>query len=138
MVTEDREHRLRVLIIDDEPSIRRLVSIVLEDEGYAPLAVASAPEGLAHIASSPPDLVLLDLMMPEMDGEEALRCLRLLPGGSEIPVVIMSAAVTLAHSIAGVQGVLDKPFDLAELLVAVERATNPGREAGQHGLMRGR
>ncbi len=139
IVAEAQPPRLPVLVIDDEPAIRRLVTLVLEEEGYAPVAAASAVEGLAVVAEHRPALVLLDLMMPELDGRETLRRIRALPGGDTIPVVIMSAALALAKTIDGVQGIIEKPFDLAALVLAVERTIGRNEsEAAERTLMRGR
>jgi CheY-like chemotaxis protein len=113
-----------VLVIDDEPAIRRLIVHALEEEGYAAIGTASGSAGLAQAAEAMPSMVLLDLMMPEMDGEETLRHLRELPGGAELPVVLITAAFTIANEVKGVQGVLLKPFDIDDLLDAVERFTS--------------
>ncbi|MFM9108071.1 MAG: response regulator [Chloroflexota bacterium] len=115
---------LRVLVIDDEASIRRLVSLVLAEEGYAPISAASGAEGLELAAADAPALVLLDVMMPDLDGVETLRRLRLLPGLDAVPVIMMTAAVSLARDIAGAQDVLSKPFDIARLLLTVETAVS--------------
>ncbi len=105
-----------VLVVDDEPSIRDLIVVVLEEEGYRALAASSGVFALHLVATEQPDLVLLDMMMPKMDGRETLRRLRLLPEWQNTPVVVMSAAVTAANVGDGVAAFIAKPFDLGALL----------------------
>ena len=81
----------RVLIIDDEPDIVTYLKLLLEENGYAADAAASAEEGLALVAERPPDLILLDIMMPRMTGLAFYRELKQMPGFAHIPAVIVSA-----------------------------------------------
>ncbi|MBA3414348.1 MAG: response regulator [Chloroflexia bacterium] len=108
-----------VLVVDDEPSIRDLIVVVLEEEGYRALAAGSGVFALHLVATEQPDLVLLDMMMPQMDGRETLRRLRQLPEGQTTPVVVMSAAVTAANVGDGVAAFIGKPFDLGALLETI-------------------
>ena len=106
----------RILVVDDEAPIRNLVATVLEDEGYLVDTAPSAFDALQRIDRVRPDLILLDVMMPGMDGLELLARLRTEPKHARIPVVIMSAAYTRKDVVAGADALLPKPFDLAELL----------------------
>jgi len=97
-----------ILIVDDEPIIRQLFQKVLEHDGHTIITAGNGREGLEAMRQQVPDLILLDLMMPLMDGISFLRLLRRHPEWSEIPVVVMSAMAD-KHNIsnAGSLGVRD-------------------------------
>jgi excisionase family DNA binding protein len=112
-----------VLLVDDDERVRELVRVTLEFEGYSVEEAAGAEEGMAAIEQRRPDLILLDVMMPHVDGWEMLRRIQERHGVGAIPVVMFSGkagedAVERAAS-RGAQGFVGKPFDLQEL---VERA----------------
>lgn len=107
---------LRVLYVDDEADIRAIVEFALEDEDDFEIAVcASGPEALARVADYRPDLILLDVMMPGMDGPGTLRALRQQAGFEKTPVAFMTAKVqpreVAALKAMGATGVIAKPFD---------------------------
>ncbi len=115
-----------VLVVDDEPDIRRLVGDALQLEGYRVRTAGDGREALQRVAEEPPDLILLDLMMPVMDGRQFCRMLTHTPrrGDHErIPIILLSADRHLREQAAelGVAGYLPKPFDLDDLLAAVQR-----------------
>jgi two-component system, chemotaxis family, chemotaxis protein CheY len=112
----------RVLVVDDEEPIRLVVSAILEEEGYL-VEVGTNGEALAMAATQPPDLVLLDIMMPVMDGPEVRRHLLEDPRTADIPVVVMTAAGDAAGWARrlGAAGALAKPFDMDQLIDLVER-----------------
>lgn len=117
-----------VLVVDDEEPIRVVVSTILEEEGYQ-VRAASDGEALRLAAQQPPDLVLLDIMMPVMDGPEVRRKLLQDPATAEVPVVIMTAAgdaAGWARKLNAV-GALQKPFDLDQLIHAVEQVVGRAR-----------
>ena len=109
-----------VLLVDDDPKVRELVRINLEFEGYTVREAGDANEGLAAIDEAKPDLVLLDVMMPHVDGWEMLRRMQERYGVGSIPVVMFSGkADQQAEEQAtsrGAQGFVGKPFDLQELV----------------------
>jgi excisionase family DNA binding protein len=108
-----------VLIVDDDERVREYVRVNLEMEGYAVREAGSAPEGLAVLDEVSPDLVLLDVMMPEMDGWEMLRRVQERHGVGAIPVVMFSGKVGEGAEEAtarGAQGFLGKPFDPQQLI----------------------
>jgi two-component system KDP operon response regulator KdpE len=113
----------RVLIIDDELAIRRLLARTLEASGYTVLLAETAAEGLRQAGMERPDLVILDLGLPDLDG---LRVLKELRTWSELPVLILSVRsgeediVTCLH--AGADDYLIKPFGSGELLARVQTA----------------
>ena len=105
------------LIIDDEVQIRRLLSIVLEDEGYRVLEAESGRQGLSDVALRRPDVVLLDLGLPDIDGMDLLKRLR---EWSRVPVLILSVRGGPEDKVAamdsGADDYVTKPFDSGELL----------------------
>jgi len=109
-----------VLVVDDDPDIRRIAALSLERiGGYRVVLAACGEDALALAARDTPDLVLLDVSMPAMDGPETLRALRAVPGLDRVPVVFFTATssdVEVARLLAlGAAGVIAKPFDVAEL-----------------------
>jgi excisionase family DNA binding protein len=109
-----------VLIVDDDPGVRQVVRANLEAEGYSVREAGSADEGLASLEEEPPDLLLLDVMMPEVDGWEMLRRVQERFGLGAIPVLVFSGTVeerAVADAAArGARGFLGKPFDLQQLI----------------------
>src|SRR6266496_6390569 len=109
-----------VLLVDDDDSVRELVRVNLEFEGYAVREAGSAAEGLEAIEEAKPDLVLLDVMMPQVDGWEMLREIQERYGVGAIPVVMFSGKVDehlrLQAASSGAQGFVGKPFDLQQLI----------------------
>jgi two-component system chemotaxis response regulator CheY len=114
-------HGTAILVVDDDPAIRTTVSEILELEGYPVTTASNGMEALEAVERDNPSLVLLDMRMPVLDGWGFARALR--QRGMMMPILVMTAAQsarTWAEEI-GAQGYLAKPFDLAELLNAVER-----------------
>ena len=107
---------MKVLLVDDEEDIRKIGRLSLEAVGkFQTVVAATAAEALALAAAEHPDLILMDMMMPGMDGLAALAALRRVPTMKAIPVVFMTARVQridIAHYLsAGAIGVIGKPFD---------------------------
>lgn len=117
-----------VLLVDDDDRVRELVRVTLELEGYSVREASSAEEGLAAIAERRPDLILLDVMMPHVDGWEMLRRIQEQYGPGAIPVVMFSGKVDEESrreaTSRGASGFVGKPFDL-EQLVAQTKAVAP-------------
>lgn len=113
---------MRVLVVDDEPDLRALYSINLEDAGHEVLTASNGAEGLGVVQRDHPDVVLLDLTMPVMDGYEFLQRLRKMPDRQETPAIVVSAVATGGYSRKlGASCFMSKPFDAEELVNAVER-----------------
>ncbi|EQD45260.1 two component transcriptional regulator, winged helix family, partial [mine drainage metagenome] len=119
----DMSGAARILVIDDEPQIHRFLRPALEAAGFAVTRAETAAEGLRLIAAQAPDLVLLDLGLPDLDGQEVLRRLR---GFSAVPVIVLSAREREAEKIAaldnGADDYVEKPFALGELLARARAA----------------
>jgi excisionase family DNA binding protein len=108
-----------VLIVDDDPRIREFVRVNLEMDGYVVREAGNAEEGLAALEEQPPDLILLDVMMPGVDGWEMLRRMQERHGMGSIPVIMFSGQVESSDDDAqarGAQGFLGKPFNPQDLI----------------------
>ena len=110
----------RILVVDDEPTIRGLVRDVLEEEGHEVLLAEDGFAALRMVEAHDPDCVVLDVMMPGMDGHAVLSRIRQLDGGPVLPVVMLTAAADDANAwqawTGGVDYFLAKPCDPSELL----------------------
>lgn len=117
-----------ILVVDDEPAILESIVEVLRDEGYVVEAARNGRAAIAQFERTAPDLVLMDVMMPGMDGRAAYLAMRSHPRGQDIPVVLMSAAADPARLDPGVTAFLPKPFDLDQLLDLVARLLDNGAQ----------
>jgi DNA-binding response OmpR family regulator len=110
----------KILIVDDEDDILQFLELVLREKGYEVVTAAGGQEALTRAQMDKPDLVLLDIMMPQMDGWEVLKLLRVDDETSHIPVAMLSARTEAKDRVQGLQeGAVDyicKPFALQELL----------------------
>ncbi len=121
-----------ILVVDDEYAIADILVDVLGDEGYRVLSAANGKEGLARLeAESQVDLLILDAMMPVLDGKSTLQRLRADARYQALPVLLMSAAASIADELAAlpdckVSAFLHKPFALDRLLSLVQQLIGPG------------
>src|SRR5215472_12522683 len=113
-----------ILIVDDEPNNVDLLEQELEGLGYSTRSAANGAEALAMVKASPPDLILLDVMMPVMDGFEACRILKDSDATRFIPVIIITALGAIEDRVKGIKAGADdfltKPVDERELLARIE------------------
>lgn len=111
----------RILVVDDERDVRSLVCHILTDQGYEVEQAVDGRDALAKIQASAPDLVVLDLMMPELDGWQVLRELQTF---ANRPRVVVLSAFGDAKGVteAGAVGFLPKPFRFAQLVDTCQRA----------------
>ena len=113
----------RILVVDDDPDILQFVRLNLELDGFEVDLAGGGREALELAAAAPPDLMLLDVMMPEIDGLTVLRRLRSDPGTSSIPVIILTARSLAEDRVKGLDlgadDYITKPFDLEELIARV-------------------
>jgi DNA-binding response OmpR family regulator/anti-sigma regulatory factor (Ser/Thr protein kinase) len=121
----------RILVVDDLPAAREVLAELLQPEGYVLQFAASGAEALRLALESPPDVILLDVMMPDMDGYEVCQRLRAAPQLAEVPILFLSALIDresrLRGFAAGADDFLAKPFDRAELRVRLRNITRLNR-----------
>jgi diguanylate cyclase (GGDEF)-like protein len=112
-----------VLVVDDEPQNRKLLEVMLQREGHLTVAAANGEEALTVIAQSPPDLILLDIKLPGMDGYQVAEALKSNPQTSNIPIIAVTVLVDrnarMAALKAGVEELVTKPIDPNELSLRV-------------------
>src|ERR1041385_7937687 len=113
----------RILVVDDEPMVRETLGQMLSDEGYVVDMAVDGEEALACVKAARPDVILLDLMMPGMNGRQFLQALRDDAAYASVPVLIMTAVHGLEISATlGASDVVEKPFNVDELLNKVALA----------------
>ncbi len=124
MSNQRKGHQGDILIVDDTPQNLRLLSQMLTKQGYQIRAALNGPRALAAVQATPPDLILLDIMMPEMDGYEVCKRLKADEHTCNIPILFISALNETEDKVKGfAAGALDyitKPFQLEEVLARVE------------------
>jgi len=124
----------KILVVDDERHIVRLVQVNLERQGYQVVSAFDGREALKKVESERPDLIVLDVMMPHMDGFEVLKRLKSDDKTKDIPVVMLTAKAQDADVFrgwaSGVDCYLTKPFNPIELLTFVKRIFESYDEAG--------
>jgi two-component system, OmpR family, KDP operon response regulator KdpE len=124
----------RILVIDDEESIRRFLRLALSSQTYHIIEASSGKEGIASAATQKPDVIILDLGLPDMDGVQVTRSIR---DWTQIPIIILSVRGSEKDKIAaldaGADDYLTKPFGIGELLArlraALRRVNQPINEA---------
>jgi two-component system response regulator VicR len=117
---------MKIVYIEDKPEMIDLVKLILAKKGYEVTGAKDGRSGLQSIERVKPDLVLLDLMMPDMDGWEVFRSMKANPSMEQIPVIILTARAqsidkVLGLHIAKVDDYITKPFGPNELLSSIER-----------------
>jgi DNA-binding response OmpR family regulator len=124
----------KILAVDDEPSIVKLVSTALTMRGYEVVTAYDGQDALDKVALEKPDLIVLDIMMPKMDGREVARRLSKDPRTAKIPIVFLSAIGDLDSQLNTLEELKDveyltKPFDVKELGDYVEAMLDPAKRA---------
>ena len=116
---------MRILVVEDEKHLNRIISEALEDEGYSVDSCFNGLDGLEYASGAAYDVIILDIMMPKMDGLEMVRRLRL--QGSATPVLFLTARDSVADRVKGLESggdyYLVKPFDFKELMAVVRVMT---------------
>lgn len=133
-MSEQPEARRLVVCIEDEPAMIDLVTLILKNRGYEVLGALGGKEGLAIVEREKPDVVLLDLMMPDMNGWDVYQQMKADEALANIPVIVVTAKAqnidkVLGLHIAKVQDYITKPFSPAELLKSISRVLEAAEEA---------
>jgi len=129
--TPKPESKLRVLVVDDEPRITRFVRLSLTSQGFEVLVASSGEEGLRMAAAEKPDLMILDIFMPGIDGFGVLQKLRASEenNGSHLPVIVFSARASVAEEATrlGATDFISKPFVPEEMAEKIRAAIKVNR-----------
>jgi two-component system nitrogen regulation response regulator NtrX len=130
--------RASVLVVDDERAIRESLRMILEFEGYRVDEAASGPQALAKVADRPPDAMLLDIKMPEMDGLELLKALR--ERGYDMPVLMISGHADVQTAVEatrrGAYDFFEKPLQRERVLVSLRNAVDSFRLLAENSVLR--
>lgn len=132
----------RILIIEDEPDVAEMLDFFLSESGYRVHIAAFGLQGLSAARQRNPDLILLDTILPDIDGYSICRELRAMPATAHIPIIFLTRHAENPHKLAalemGADDFIAKPFDLTELLLrirnAIQRVQRPARSARPGGL----
>ncbi len=133
----------KILIIEDETTLAETLAENLTDEGYEVLTAADGESGLALVRAEHPDLIVLDIMLPVLDGLSVCRMIRKDPSIAHIPIIMLTARGTEVDKIVGLESGADdyivKPFGLGELLARIRAVMrrSPGRTSVQDELVSG-
>jgi DNA-binding response OmpR family regulator len=133
-MADDRSEK-HILCIEDDPEMIAMIRLILRRRDYAVEGAEGGQAGLQAVRKSHPDLILLDLMMPDMDGWDVYQQIKADPATREIPVIIVTARAqnidrVMGLQIAKVDDYIVKPFSPRQLLESVERVLKAGTTAG--------
>jgi two-component system response regulator VicR len=124
----------KIMVVDDEPDVVDLIKLVLESDGYTVITAYSGKESLEKLDKETPDLILLDIMMPQMDGWEVFRRIRADERTANIPVAMLTAKTQSIDKMIGLHVVkvddyITKPFGRSELLERIKKILKEKRAA---------
>jgi DNA-binding response OmpR family regulator len=129
MGSERSEGGKKLLIVDDEPEIGRILAMILRGAGFDAAAVGGGRAALERLAETPPDLVILDVTMPDLDGFETLRRIREAPATARLPVIMLTANTDDADRARaerlGADDFIAKPFEPADAVARVRALLAP-------------
>jgi two-component system response regulator VicR len=126
----------KIMVVDDEPDLVDVVRLILESDGYEVVTASGGQEALEKITVERPALVLLDIIMPKMDGWEVFSRIKGNPKTSEIPVIMLTAKDQRIDKLIGLHVVkvndyITKPFGRAELLERIKKVLNETKKVAQ-------
>lgn len=118
----------KILIVEDEESLLKLESILLSSKGYSVVGVMDGKSALEEVSTNRPDLIVLDIMLPEMDGFEVCRHIKENPSSKDIPVVMLTAKKSNSDvergKLCGAEAYITKPFKSAKVIEVIEGLLN--------------
>ena len=125
----ERDTMAKILIADDESTVRRMIRQILEGAGHDVMEATNGAEAVRQVEKTQPDLLIVDVMMPQINGKEVCRKIRSSPETETLPIILMTAPWTtsddfLALENTGADRFLAKPFDDAALMKAVQELLN--------------
>jgi DNA-binding response OmpR family regulator len=127
----------KILVVDDEPDALEVLGFKLREAGFSPLFAADGLKALAAVRAERPDLVVLDLMLPELDGLEVCKILRRDPATAAIPILMLTAKAAEVDRIVGLELGADdyvtKPFSLRELVLRIRKLLKRSKAADESG-----
>jgi len=130
-----------IMVVDDDPDLVTLIRAILEQQGFNVLCAYDGPQALAGLEMQKPDLILLDIMMPEMDGFEVLRRLKAAPETSSIPIILLTALDEdediLTGYKMGADHYITKPFKRTHLVAVINHLLSEGRRHSVECLYQG-
>ena len=125
----------RILVVDDEPEAVELIEFNLKQSAYTVSTAADGADALKKARSQPPDLIVLDVMLPEMDGFEICKTLRLDPSTTKVPIIMLTAKAAEIDRVLGLElgadDYLTKPFSTRELLLRIKKILARGQFSEQ-------
>jgi two-component system response regulator VicR len=126
----------KIMVVDDEPDLVDVVKLILESDGYTVVTASSGQEALDKIPAEMPDLVLLDIIMPKMDGWEVFSRIKGNPKTQNIPVIMLTAKDQRIDKLIGLHVVkvddyITKPFGRAELLERIKKILSEKKKVAQ-------
>jgi len=127
----------RILIVEDEEHIQELIRFNLQNNGYEPLTASDGLRGLELARETVPDLILLDLMLPKMDGLDVCRAIKADPATASVPIIMLTARSTETDKVLGLElgadDYLTKPFSIRELMARIKAVLRRGAKDHDHG-----
>ncbi len=126
---------IRILLVEDDDLTRRMMTALLTKQGFEVVPASDGPAAIEEVKKNPPMLILMDVMMPGMDGYTACRTIRSLPEGARIPVIMLTALDDVEHKVKGFEAGADdymvKPCDIEELTARIHVLLRPFIQAGE-------
>jgi two-component system response regulator MprA len=119
-------HHPVILVVEDDPAARTLLRVLFSEEGYEVLLAENGAAALVTLATVRPDLITLDLDLPDINGDVVLNVLRAQEATKDVPVAIVSARTAIPADVqAQAQAIIEKPFSIEHLLASIQRLLPP-------------
>ncbi|MBU0630918.1 MAG: response regulator [Candidatus Margulisbacteria bacterium] len=136
MADDNLSLKMKALVVDDEPDVRSLIEVLLASSGYSVITASDGQQALEKARVEHPDIILLDVMLPKLDGYKVARMLKFDENFKHIPIIMLTAKVTDRDKEMGIETGADiyltKPFEAENLLAAMERALQKYQKNHDH------